>query len=261
MFRRGDSAEGRCVEIAPVFDALEGDDVGDVRRRQRRALRSSKGCDRERQGSGTEERSDHSCLERNYGKDNKNCGTASPGERSFRRCAPQDDCRATTPKAVARSRRGWALVYLRCYPCVSRAFADFAFESSLMTDPNSSFESASVAAVLAQRSREDRTAMLDELVTMLMAVVPGVKVERALIRRNVTSVSLPLGEYLYVLKRTADDSYETSRQQKVRGVVIRTDPMEVDAFLEELGLALDVELRRTERGRAALRDFLNASGA
>jgi len=128
-----------------------------------------------------------------------------------------------------------------------------------MTDPNPSFEAASVAAVLAQRSREDRAAMLDELVTMLMEVVPGVKVERALLRRNVTSVSLPLGEYIYVLKRASDDSYETSRQQKVRGVVIRTDPMEVDSFLEELGLALDVELRRTERGRAALRDFLNAS--
>ena len=103
--------------------------------------------------------------------------------------------------------------------------------------------------------------MLDELVTMLMEVVPGVKVERALIRRNVTSVSLPLGEYIYVLKRTPDDSYDTSRQKKVRGVVIRTDPMEIDAFLEELGLALDVELRRTEQGRAALRDFLNASGS
>jgi hypothetical protein len=130
-----------------------------------------------------------------------------------------------------------------------------------MTDPDSSFESASVAAVLAQRSREDRAAMLDELVTMLMEVVPGVKVERAFIRRNVVAVSLPLGEYIYVLKRTSDDSYETSRQQKVRGVVIRTDPMEVDTFLEELGLALDVELRRTERGRAALRDFLNSSGS
>lgn len=130
-----------------------------------------------------------------------------------------------------------------------------------MTDPNSSFESASVAAVLAQRSREDRTAMLDELVTMLMEVVPGVKVERALIRRNVTAVSLPLGAHIYHLKRTSDNSYETSRQQKVRGVVIRTEPMEIDVFLEELGRALDVELRRTERGRAALRDFLNASGS
>src|SRR5256885_781109 len=107
-----------------------------------------------------------------------------------------------------------------------------------MTDPHSSFESASVAAVLAQRSREDRAAMLDELVTMLMEVVPGVKAERAFIRRNVTSVSLPLGEYVYVLKRTPEDSYETSRQKKVRGVVIRTDPMEIDAFLEEVGLAL-----------------------
>ena len=138
---------------------------------------------------------------------------------------------------------------------------NFDSESSLMTDPNSSFESATVAAILAQRSREDRAAMLDDLVTMLIEIVPGVKVERALIRRNVTSVSLPLGEYIYVLKRTPDDSYEASRQKKVRGVVIRTDPMELDALLEELGPALDVEMRRTERVRTALRDFLNSSAS
>lgn len=130
-----------------------------------------------------------------------------------------------------------------------------------MTDPNSSFESASVAAVLAQRSREDRASMLNDLVAMLIEVVPGVRVERALIRRTITAISMPLGGYIYQLRRGPDDSYETSRQQKVRGVVIRTESMEIDVFLEELGRALDVELRRTERGREALRGFLNASGS
>jgi hypothetical protein len=123
-----------------------------------------------------------------------------------------------------------------------------------MTNP--SFESASVAAVLAQRSRQDRAALLDELVTMLSEVVPGVQVEHAFLRRRVTAIRLPLDGYVYVMKRTSDRSFETSRQQVVRGVVIRTDPMEIDAFLAELGLALEVELRRTERGRAALREWL-----
>jgi len=129
-----------------------------------------------------------------------------------------------------------------------------------MTDPDRtpSFESATVAAVLAQRSREDRAALLDELVTMFSEIVPGVQVDRALLRRHVTAVRLPLGGFIYVLKRSSRDSFEASRQQEVRGVVIRTDPMEIDAFLAELGPALDAELRRTERGRDALRAWLSS---
>jgi hypothetical protein len=67
---------------------------------------------------------------------------------------------------------------------------------------------------------------------------------------------LPLGGFIYELQRRADDSFEASRLQEVRGVVIRRDRLEIDAFLTELGLALDVELRRTERGRDALREWL-----
>jgi hypothetical protein len=125
-----------------------------------------------------------------------------------------------------------------------------------MTDDTPSFESASIAAILAQRSREDRRALLDELVAMLAEVVPGVKVERALLRRHVKSIQLPVGGFIYELQRHADDSFEASRLQEVRGVVIRRDPLEIDDFLSELGLALDVELRRTERGRNALREWL-----
>jgi hypothetical protein len=129
-----------------------------------------------------------------------------------------------------------------------------------MTDSNRSIESASVAAILAQRSREDRAALLDELVLMLSEIVPRVHVKRALLGRRVTAVHLPLDGYVYVLKRNSNDSFEASRQQEVRGVVIRTDPMEIDDFLAELGLALDVELRRTERGRDALRTWMNSTG-
>lgn len=127
-----------------------------------------------------------------------------------------------------------------------------------MTEPTPSFESVNVAAALVQRSREDRAALLDDLVAMLSEVVPGVQVERSLLRRNVTAIRVPLGGFIYVLKRTARDSFEASRQQAVRGVVIRTDPMEIDAFLAELAPALDAELRRTERGREALRAWLRS---
>jgi hypothetical protein len=125
-----------------------------------------------------------------------------------------------------------------------------------MTDDESASESASVAAILAQRSAEDRRELLDELVTMLAEVIPGVQVQRALLRRHVKSIRLPLNGYIYELKRNPNDTFEAKRLQEVRGVVIRGDPLEIDAFLAELGLALDVELKRTERGRDALRKWL-----
>lgn len=126
-----------------------------------------------------------------------------------------------------------------------------------MTEPDSPFESASVAALLAQRSREDRNALLDELVAVLSGIVPGVQVQRALLRRHITGLRLPVGGYVYMLKRNANGSFDASRQQEVRGVVVRTVPMEINAFLAELGVALDVELRRTEQGRRALQAWLN----
>lgn len=126
-----------------------------------------------------------------------------------------------------------------------------------MADDTPSFESTSVAAILTQRSREDRAALLDDLVMMLAEVVPDTRVERTLIGRRVTAIHLPVGNYVYVLRRGAKETFEANRCQKVRGVVIRTDPMEIDAFLVELGLALDAELERTEHGRDAIRRWLN----
>jgi hypothetical protein len=112
--------------------------------------------------------------------------------------------------------------------------------------------------VLAQRCREDRAALLDDLVTMLSEIVPGVQVDRSLLRRHVTAIRVPLAGRIYSLERGAHDAFEASRLQEVRGVVIRTEPLELDVFLAELGVALDVELQRSERGRDALRSWLDA---
>jgi hypothetical protein len=127
-----------------------------------------------------------------------------------------------------------------------------------MPDQTPSFDDVSVAAVLAQRSREDRDALLDDLVAMLSGVVPNVRVERTLLTRRVRAIRLTLGDYVYALARGEHGSFEASRQQVVRGVAVRTHPLEIDAFLAELGVALDVELKRTERGRAALASWLDS---
>jgi len=130
--------------------------------------------------------------------------------------------------------------------------------SKPMSDLTSPGESVSVAAFLVRRSREDRDALLEELVSLLSGAMPGVQVSRSLFRRRVKTVSLPIGDSVYVLARTGV-SFEAARQHRVRGVVVRTIPMEIDAFLAELGAALDVELRRTDQGRNALTTWLNSA--
>lgn len=127
-----------------------------------------------------------------------------------------------------------------------------------MTTPSPSWESTSIAAALARRSREDLADLLGDLASLLSGVVPGAEVKRTLLRRQIASVRLPVGGHVYMLRRRPDGSFETSRQQQVRGVVIRTDPLEIDDFLAELGPAVDAELQRSERGRAALGSWLES---
>ena len=120
-----------------------------------------------------------------------------------------------------------------------------------MTDPSPTWDSTSVAAVLARRSHEDVTELLAELVTMLAGLLPDARVKRSLLRREITSIRVPLGGYVYCLERQGG-RFAALRQQAVRGVVIRSDPMEIDAFLAELGTAVDAERERNDRWRAAL---------
>ncbi|HVX41907.1 MAG TPA: hypothetical protein VHB25_20265 [Gemmatimonadaceae bacterium] len=126
-----------------------------------------------------------------------------------------------------------------------------------MTNPSPSWESTSVAAVLARRSHEDVTELVGELATLLGGIVPGAQVERTLLRRRIDAVRLPIGDEVYVLRRERG-TFQASRQHAVRGVVIRTDPLELDAFLAELGAAVDAEVARNERMRSALRTWIDS---
>jgi len=130
-----------------------------------------------------------------------------------------------------------------------------------MSEPTPTYENAGVSAILVKRGHEDRDALLDELVALLSATVADVVVKRSLLRRRVLSIRLAIGDVVYVLARGSRGSFEAFRQQTVRGIAVRTDPMPIDAFLAEMGSALDAELRRTEHGREALRAWLGSVGA
>lgn len=117
-------------------------------------------------------------------------------------------------------------------------------------------ETVSVAAQLIKRSKEDRDELLEDLVALLAGAVPDVQIARTFFRRRVKSIRCPVGESVYMLAR-AGRSFEVARQQQVRGVVVRTIPMDIEPFLAELGVALDAELQRSEQGRAALQKWMN----
>jgi hypothetical protein len=127
-----------------------------------------------------------------------------------------------------------------------------------MTDPMPS-ELTSVAAVLAKRSRDDLGELIEDLIALLVGVMPDLEVKRSLFGRTMKSVRIPLSDRAFVLERTRGGSFEARRQQVVRGVAIRNDPLEIDTFIAELSVAIDSELRRSERGRLALESWLQSN--
>ena len=130
-----------------------------------------------------------------------------------------------------------------------------------MTDPTDkpSAESVAVSAVLARGIRQDRAELLEDMVMLLIGVMPGIEVKRALLTRTIKSIRVPCGDRAYVLERVRDGSFEARRQQVVRAVAIRNDPIEIDVFIAELSAALDAEARRIERGRQALASWLQSN--
>ena len=135
----------------------------------------------------------------------------------------------------------------------------FLLPATDMTEPSHSLERASVAALLARYSRADRASLFDELVDTLSGLMPGVRIERTLLRRRVLSMQVPVGDFVYALARDAHDVVQATRQHVVRGVAVRTSPLELGQFLEELGAAMEVELRRTEAGAAALEHWMRTT--
>ena len=120
-------------------------------------------------------------------------------------------------------------------------------------------ELTSVAAVLAKRSRDDLGELIEDLIALLVGVMPDLEVKRSLFGRTMKSVRIPLSDRAFVLERTRGGSFEARRQQVVRGVAIRNDPLEIDTFIAELSVAIDSELRRSERGRLALESWLQSN--
>jgi hypothetical protein len=125
-------------------------------------------------------------------------------------------------------------------------------------DEEGSFEL--VAASLRASSGDLRT-FVEVLADKLERALPGrVEVERRGVRpwsreKRVERLQLALGENRYLLAAQAG-KVETRCAKAVRGVVLKTEALSLDAWLEALARDLQTEARTSEQSRLALEQLL-----
>jgi hypothetical protein len=123
-----------------------------------------------------------------------------------------------------------------------------------------------VAASL-RADASDIAAFVEALAVKLEQALPGaVRVERA--RRGfrgprwVREISLDAGGLRLILRRNEADAVQCSASRVSGGIVLKTEPVELERWIEQLGRALVEEAGRSLRTREALeRLMLGAPGA
>jgi hypothetical protein len=112
-----------------------------------------------------------------------------------------------------------------------------------------------VAAALSRKYAADQRDFLDLLGQMLeTALSEETRVERGgglFARKTVRRVIVELGEHRYQLE-AGKGALTASRTRLVRGIALKTEPIAVEQWLEELGEALDERVRVNAAARTAL---------
>jgi hypothetical protein len=110
-------------------------------------------------------------------------------------------------------------------------------------------------------SSSDLKTFVDVLGDKLEQALPGrVKVDRRAVRRfskekRVARIEVAFGDNRYVAVVT-DGVLETRCARAVRGVVLKTELLPLDAWLDALGRDLAVEAEASEQSRVALEQLL-----
>lgn len=122
--------------------------------------------------------------------------------------------------------------------------------------------SADVAAELARQYAEHQHEFLDYLAALTLAAVPKhveVTRQRPLLglERPVTALRLELGDYRFTLE-TRRGTLVAKRVTLRRGIVHRTDELPMDAWIEEVGAALEGYAQRHAEAAASISRFLHA---
>lgn len=128
---------------------------------------------------------------------------------------------------------------------------------------DSNLESIGVASAL-QRDffAEGQTFLVALAGVMERALPANTEVVRSgglLTRKVVTGLRLTLGDFRYEMDGADPRQIVCRRTHVVRGISLKTEAMDVPAWLEEVGAASETEMLRSRQVRGALGQFLGLS--
>src|SRR5688572_5470045 len=118
-----------------------------------------------------------------------------------------------------------------------------------------------VAGVLAREYAAEGREFLESLAGMLASALPGqaevIRQGRLFGRRGpIREVRVELGDFRYSLHDSGSGPLATRRTLVKRGIVLRTEELPVETWLEELGNHLEERARRSREAAEALRRFV-----
>ncbi|MDE2207305.1 MAG: hypothetical protein KGK12_11770 [Armatimonadetes bacterium] len=118
-----------------------------------------------------------------------------------------------------------------------------------------------VAAALQAAVRADQATFMQQLTDLFERLPVGsARVERRgslFGEKRPVAVSLSVGELVYTLRSPSRGPLVAERTHVVRGIAIKTAPLSVEDWLEEVSRALEEQAKLSTQARDALNTFIN----
>jgi len=120
--------------------------------------------------------------------------------------------------------------------------------------------SIGVAAALAREYAQDGRAFVPLLADMLCKALPDeaepIMAGGFLSKKTVAGVRLKVGDFQYELDSSEKGPVKTSRTHVVRGITLKSEPIEMADWLADVGAAIELRMGRSAETRAALSGLL-----
>lgn len=120
--------------------------------------------------------------------------------------------------------------------------------------------SIGVAAALAREYAQDNRAFVPMFANMLVGALPEqtepITSGGFLSKKSVTGVKVTLGDYRYELDASGKGAAKATRTHIVRGIALKSEPVEIHEWLQEVGAAIETRMEGNARARTALNGML-----
>ncbi|AIE87374.1 hypothetical protein [Fimbriimonas ginsengisoli] len=121
--------------------------------------------------------------------------------------------------------------------------------------------SMGVAAALARELASDAKEFVPGLCRVLQQGLPEstevILSGGFLSRKTVSGVRVSLGDFQYEIDSGAKGQIRATRTHVVRGISLKSEPLDIETWIEEVGAAIEERMRSNARTKAALSGLLN----